>query len=140
MSRSTGPNVAMPMASNLPSAARASSHARTPPSVTIGSSVVGNSARSTMFSGTPSEIATTHVVPPPSTPANRFPLTLGTMPRSLFTLLVGCSAGIADPTPFASDPPSGSSKISSSRSLGPPRNGMNRSLKAALPQPVFSRV
>ena len=55
-----------------------------------------------MFSGTPSEIATTHVVPPPSTPANRLPLTLGTM-RSLFMLLVGCSAGIAD-NPFASDP------------------------------------
>mmetsp|Transcript_5360 Transcript_5360/g.24140 ORF Transcript_5360/g.24140 Transcript_5360/m.24140 type:complete len:288 (-) Transcript_5360:1413-2276(-) len=142
LSRSTGPNVAMPMASNFCSAAHASSHARTAPSVTAGSSTVGNSARSTTFSGMPSEIAHTHVVPPPSTPANRLPLTLGTMPRSFFMLLVGWSVGIATPLDAAPlDASSCAVKISSSLSFGPPpRKGMKRSLNAALPQPVFSRV
>ena len=67
-SRSTGPNVATPSASSARSAWRASSHARTDASVVRGS-VVGNSARATMRSGSPSATAHTHDVPPPSTPA-----------------------------------------------------------------------
>ena len=66
-SRSTGPKVAIPEPSNGRSAARSSSQSRTIASVSR-RVVVENSARSTMRSGSPSATATTHVVPPPSTP------------------------------------------------------------------------
>ena len=51
-------------------ASAASEHARTDASVVRGS-VVGNSARATMRSGSPSATAHTHDVPPPSTPPQR---------------------------------------------------------------------
>ena len=66
--RSTGPKHAMPRASYW----RSASQSQQRRSVSAGE-VVGNSARSITFagSGSPTAIATTNVVPPPSTAASR---------------------------------------------------------------------
>ena len=71
-SRSTGPNVATPSASNGRSACCAASQSLIRGSVSSGV-VVGKSARVTMRSGSPTATAATHVVPPPSTPAKTGP-------------------------------------------------------------------
>lgn len=71
MSRSTGPNVATPRAWNGLSACAAASQLAIRGSVSSGDRV-GNAWRLTTRSGVPSAMATTQVVPPPSTPAQRF--------------------------------------------------------------------
>ena len=71
--RSIGPKLATPSVSN----SRAASHATTCASTASGRSPVANDARSTTRVGSPAAIATTHVVPPASTPAYRTSRTMG---------------------------------------------------------------